>query len=67
MYRVGIICHSNILTIKPHKYKYWRKEDMKKFISFVMAAVLCVGMTTTVFAANSVDTDAAGGTEGMIE
>ena len=40
---------------------------MKKFISFVMAAVLCVGMTTTVFAANSVDTDAAGGTEGMIE
>lgn len=30
---------------------------MKKFISFVMAAVLCVGMTTTVFAANSVSTD----------
>ena len=39
---------------------------MKKFISFVMAAVLCVGMTTTVFAAESVSTGTANGTEGTI-
>lgn len=34
---------------------------MKKFISFVMAAVLCVGMTTTVFAADSATTDGVTG------
>ena len=39
---------------------------MKKFISFVMAAVLCVGMTTTVFAAESVSTDKAGDAAGTI-
>ena len=39
---------------------------MKKFISFVMAAVLCVGMTTTVFAAGSVSTDTAGDAAGTV-
>lgn len=39
---------------------------MKKFISFVMAAVLCVGMTTTVFATESITTGTANGTEGTI-
>lgn len=38
---------------KTTQNKYWRKSDMKKLVSFVMAAVLCMGMATTVFAAES--------------